>query len=82
MRLPKLFPEAWAKSPFHVSDGMLKLLIGASELILLLQAYMNCKGQATWVLVANAVMFVAGIVYVMVLSKSGKVNVSKSYELM
>ncbi|MDD6187668.1 MAG: APC family permease [Oscillospiraceae bacterium] len=82
LRLPKLFPEAWAKSPFHVSDGMLKLLIGASELILLLQAYMNCKGQATWVLVANAVMFVAGIVYVMVLSKSGKVHVSKSYELM
>ena len=25
IRLPKLFPEAWEKSPFHVSNGVLTL---------------------------------------------------------
>ena len=57
MKLPKLFPEAWAKSPFHVSDGALKGCLVLSMAVLVMQAYMNCKGQAAWVLIANAVMF-------------------------
>ena len=80
LRLPKLFPEAWTKSPFHVSDTVLKVLIGMSEVIILVQAYMNCKGQATWVLIANAVMLVFSLVYTQVLYKSGKVHVAPSYE--
>ena len=81
LRLPKLFPEAWAKSPFHVSDTVLKVLIGMSEVIILVQAYMNCKGQATWVLIANAVMFVVAFVYSNVMVKSGKVHIQPSYDL-
>ena len=41
---------------------------------------MNCKGQATWVLIANAVMLVFSLVYTQVLYKSGKVHVAPSYE--
>ena len=80
LRLPKLFPEAWSKSPFHVSDTVLKTLIGMSEIIILIQAYMNCKGQAPWVLIANAVMLVFSLVYTQVLYKSGKIHVAPSYE--
>lgn len=81
MKLPKLFPEAWAKSPFHVSDGALKGCLVLSMAVLVMQAYMNCKGQAAWVLIANAVMFVVAFVYSNVMVKSGKIQIQPSYDL-
>ena len=81
-RLPKLFPEAWEKSPFHVSNGVLYLGLGCGIALLLVQAYMNCVGQATWVIIANVVMMVVALAYAIIMKKSGKVKVTASYELM
>ena len=81
MKLPKLFPEAWAKSPFHVSDGTLKGCLVLSMAVLVMQAYMNCVGQKAWVLIANAVMFVVAFVYSNVMVKGGKIHIQPSYDL-
>ena len=81
MKLPKLFPEAWAKSPFHVSDAVLKGSLCCTLAVLAMQAYMNCKGQPTWVLIANACMFIFAWFYSGAMLKSGKVHVTANYEL-
>lgn len=81
-KLPKLFPEAWAKSPFHVSDGLLKVLLGCSMAVTALQAVMNCRNQATWVLISNVVMVIFSFVYATYMLNSGKVDVKTSYEMM
>ena len=44
IRLPKLFPEAWEKSPFHVSNGVLTLMLGLTSVSLAIQAYLNLQG--------------------------------------
>ena len=80
-RLPKLFPEAWEKSPFHVSNGALYVTLGLAMAVLVMQAYMNCKGQAPWVLIANAIMFVVALVYANVMVKGGKIHMTPSYDL-
>ena len=82
MKLPKLFPEPWAKSPFHVSNTMLYVLLSLSLAVTLMQAYMNCQNQPTWVIVSNVVMFIFAFVYSKVMLKSGKVKVSANYELL
>ena len=82
MKLPKLFPEPWSKSPFHVSDGMLKFLLCCTLAVTLMQAWMNCQNQPLWVILANVGMFVFSFIYSKVMLASGKVTVSANYELM
>ena len=81
MRLPKLFPEAWAKSPFHVSNGMLNgsLILGAA--VLVLQFYMNLQGLAPSIIMFNIGMFIFSLVFSIVRYKSGAVNMTVSYEV-
>lgn len=82
MKLPKLFPEPWSRSPFHVSDGMLKFLLCCTLAVTLMQAWMNCQNQPLWVILANIGMFVFSFIYSKVLLASGRVTVSANYELM
>jgi len=82
IRLPKLFPEAWAKSPFHVSDGMLKLMLGATAFTILVQAYMNIKGLAFSIMAINVVTFIVAWLYSGWALKAGRVHIRKSYEVL
>ncbi len=82
MRIPKLFPEAWAKSPFHVSDGLLKLLLGGTTLVLLVQAWMNIKGLAPAIMAINVGTFIFAWFYSGWAMKSGRVHIKKSYEVL
>lgn len=82
MKLPKLFPEPWEKSPFHVSNTMLNVLLFLSLAVTAMQAYMNCQNQPMWVIIANVVMFLFAFVYSRIMYKSGKVKVSANYELL
>ncbi len=47
MRLPKLFPEQWAKSPYRVPEPVLKGLLILSALVAAYQAYLNGKGAGS-----------------------------------
>ncbi len=82
IRLPKLFPEAWAKSPFHVSDGLLKLMLGGTAAVILVQAYMNLKGLALSIILINVGMFIFAFLYSGWAMKTGKVHIKKSYEVL
>lgn len=81
MKLPKLFPEQWAKSPFHVSDGVFKTLLILAIVFSMLQFYMNAKGTTTSILFINAVTFVIAFAYSKYMLKSGKVHMTVSYDL-
>lgn len=47
MRIPKLFPEAWAKSKFHVSDTALKVLCSLAVAANVFNLVLNMSGLDT-----------------------------------
>ncbi|MBR4036514.1 MAG: amino acid permease [Oscillospiraceae bacterium] len=81
IRIPKLFPEAWAKSPFHVSDTMLKLMLGGTAFVLAIQARMNLKGLSMLIIGFNVTSFVVFWGIASALYKAGKITMKPSYEL-
>ena len=82
MRIPKLFPEAWERSPFHVSDGLLKIMLGGTATTLAIQAYMNLQGLTPFIMAINVATFVVSWGIATYLYKTGKVQMNPSYELM
>ncbi|MBQ8603983.1 MAG: APC family permease, partial [Oscillospiraceae bacterium] len=81
MKLPKMFPEQWAKSPFHVSDGLFKGCLTASILVTLVQFYMNVSGTTMVIVAINVATFAVAAVYAVMMKKSGKVHMNVAYEL-
>ena len=81
MRLPKLFKEQWEKSPYHVSDGLFKFLMLLAVAFLCLQFYMNVSGTTMKVVIINSITFVCAAAYSVIMSKSGKVHMTVSYDL-
>ena len=81
MKLPEMFPEQWAKSPFHVSDGLFRTLMLLGIAVLVLQAYMNISGTTITVVLINAVTFIAATAFAIIMKKSGKVHMTVSYDL-
>lgn len=79
-RIKKVMPELWAKSKFHVSDGMLKfitllcLAIGAVQIVILI------RGMSKAVAITVLIMSVLGLLYTYFRYKSGKVKTEISYE--
>lgn len=80
MRLPKRFPEAWKKSPYHVPNGVLYGLSILAASVMGFQAYMNIKEMDVKMVIANIAVIVLAGIYAFVMTKSGKVNVQTSYE--
>lgn len=80
MRLPKLFPEQWAKSPFKISQTFLNILCSLSAVVLVVQVYFNLRGLSTEVFIANGILLVLCVVYALRRYKSGKVKMTVSYE--
>lgn len=81
IKIPKLFPEHWEKSPFHVSNGVLTLMLGGTALTLGIQAFLNLRGLNMYIIIVNIITFVVswGIATFMV--KTGRVHTTPSYEL-
>jgi len=80
IRLPKLFPEQWAKSPFKVSNGVLIFCSVLASGVLMLQVYFNLSSLDRNLLIANVVILVAAVIFAVMRHNSGKVNVQVSYE--
>lgn len=81
MRLPKLFPEQWEKSPFHVSNGVFYTLMVLGIAVLVMQAYMNLQGLQMRIILFNIAMFVFSVAYSLIMTKTGKVHMTVSYDL-
>lgn len=80
MRLPKLFPEQWEKSPFKVNNGLLAFFSILASVVLLIQVYFNMSSLDGPLLIANVVILVVAVVFALLRHKSGKVKVQISYE--
>ena len=81
LRLPKMFPEQWEKSPFHVSNGLFNFFIVLAVAFLCLQFYMNVSGTTMDVVLINGVTFLVALGYSIFRMKSGKVHMTVSYDL-
>ena len=82
IRIDKLFPEQWAKSPYHVSNPVKALLLGLAMCTQAIQTSMNLKGLSMGVIMLNVVSMVAFGGIATYLYKSGKVHMNPSYDLM
>ncbi len=81
MRLPKLFPEAWEKSAYHVPNGVLYCVLILSACVTGFQAYMNIGGLGAKLVLVNIAIALIATLYAFIMTKTGKVNVQISYEL-
>ena len=81
IRIDKLFPEQWAKSPYHVSNPVKALLLGLALTTQAIQTSMNLKGLTMGVIMLNVVAFIGFFGLASYLYKSGKVHMNPSYEL-
>ncbi len=77
-RLPRLVPNAWAKSKFRVSQGLLNVLCGVSALASAFNVYLNASSLSRGLLLFNVVIIAASFIFGMVKSKS--VHMDVSYE--
>ena len=82
IRIDKLFPEQWAKSPYHVSNPVKALLLGLALTTQAIQTSMNLKGLSMGVIGLNVAAFVFFAGIATYLYKTGKVHMNPSYELM
>lgn len=80
IRIPKLFPEQWAKSPFKCSPTVLKALCGVAAIVLGIQIYFCLGMLSSKMMIVNLVLMGAAIAYSYLRHKSGKVNMQISYE--
>lgn len=80
IRLPKLVPEAWEKSKFKISSSAILLISILSVAGCLLQIVLLAQDMPTNILIGNAVLLVAAVVYALLRYKSGKVVMEISYE--
>ena len=81
LRLPKLFPEQWEKSPFHVSKGLFTFLLIMGAAVAAFQAYLNSTGLSTLIVLLNIDILVVAGIYAVIMMKTGKVQMTVSYDL-
>lgn len=76
LSLPKVMPELWNKSKFHVSNRMLKFLCILGGGVGVFQVLMLIATSGMLVFVFNVVMLAASVAYTFVVNKRVKMEVS------
>ena len=76
IRLPKVMPELWNKSKFHVGKGLLNTVCIVGGLVATLQVLLMLATSAPLELVGNLVILAASVVYALAANKRVKMEVS------
>lgn len=76
IRLPKVMPELWNKSKFHVGKGLLNTVCIMGGLVATLQVLLMLATSAPLELVGNLVILAASVVYALAANKRVKMEVS------
>lgn len=79
-RLPKIIPEEWKKSKWHVSDTALKVWTVIGVLAAGFSAYMSLYTLEPLEMAANIVVVVIALAFGFLVDKFGHVNAEISYE--
>lgn len=81
LRLPKVLPEAWAKSRYKMSQGMLTFFVVLCTLLGLFNVVALASTMTLPLIIGNGVVLVIGLIYVVLRLRSGKVHMEISYEV-
>ena len=76
-----MFPEAWAKSQFHVPDGVFKILMLLTDVVLLIQASFMLGSMTPQLIIFNVAVLAAGFIWSFYRTGTGKAKPTVSYEL-
>lgn len=76
IRLPKVMPELWSKSKFHVGKGLLNTVCIVGGLVATLQVLLMLATSAPLELVGNLVILAASVIYALAANKRVKMEVS------
>lgn len=80
IRLPKILPEQWARSPFKCPQWLLTSLCLLASAVLVIQIYFNAQMLNTNIFIANVILMGAALAYAIWRYKSGQVKMAISYE--
>ncbi|MCI7404507.1 APC family permease [Pyramidobacter sp.] len=80
-RMPKVLPEVWKKSDFHISDGALKTLCIVDLLVIVVSGVTSSFKLPLSLLLGNLGVVAFAFLFGSLRYKSGKVKVENSYEL-
>lgn len=78
--LPRVVPDLWAKSPFRMSDGKLRVFVALGVTACCIQIYMLMQLFSTGHLIGSIVIFAVCVLYALLMDRSGKVDMAVSYE--
>lgn len=79
-RLPKLLPDAWAKSTFKISNVALKVICYLCGALLVFQNYLLIEDNTPEIIIGNIILLVLTFIFMVLRYKSGKVKVEVSWE--
>lgn len=81
LRLPKVMPDAWKKSDFHISDLALKAIALLDLAVIIFSGITSSIELPIPLLLANLAVVAFAFIFGRVRYNSGKVHVEDSYEL-
>ena len=81
MKLPKMFPEAWEKSQFHVPTPVFNTLMIITCAALLVQASFMIKSMTPQLIIFNVAVMAVGFIWAFYRTGTGKAKPTVSYEM-
>ena len=70
LSLPKLYPEIWEKSKWHMSNGTLKIVCFVPSIVAIILWCLNFKELTTDIQITLAILFVVGALYAFIGGKT------------
>lgn len=80
LRLPKLFPDNWKKSPFYMPENIFRILVIFGTLAGLISIAFSLLSFNISMIVGNVVVLIISILFAIIRMKSGKVDIKISFE--
>lgn len=77
----KKLPKQWEKSPFHLSQGKVKVLVTAAVAIFALQAILLGSAISLPILIGNIAVVIFAFIFAHVRYKTGNIKCERSYEV-
>ena len=81
MKLPKMFPEAWEKSAFHVPTPVFNALMIVTCIAIVIQASFMLSSMTPTLIIFNVVVMAVGFIWAFYRTGSGKAKPTVSYEM-
>ena len=75
-KIPDMFPDQWAKSPYHISKGLLTVSCAISTCASLFNSYLNASSLSTTLLILNVAILAGALGFGFVREKHAHMDIS------